>query len=145
VVCTEPDPTGAEKAEFRTYASLKDLYDAYQAEAARLGGHPLQANGADCSLRSQDGEVSWNHHFQHPTGYSLAQLQEGKLDPESQAAGRVFCVLDATTQTFLWTQNDGMILGEVTGGPHVSTWRWWRQVHHDIAEVGMGMGMSATP
>jgi hypothetical protein len=36
----------------------------------------------------------------------------------------------------VWTQNDGRLLGELSGAPHYDAYVWWRQVHHEIALPG---------
>jgi hypothetical protein len=34
---------------------------------------------------------------------------------------------------FVWTQDDGRLLGWVTGPLHEQVWNWWLAVHHEIA------------
>jgi hypothetical protein len=57
-----------------------------------LNNSQFQANLKDCGLQQTFGEVSWNHQFQDPRNYSVAQSSSGKLTDE-QAEGRVYCNL----------------------------------------------------
>jgi hypothetical protein len=56
---------------------------------------------------------------------------------DEDAAGRVFCIYTEGYQYFVWTDDDGRMLGVVAGYPHTSTWPWWHDVHHDMAVHGM--------
>jgi hypothetical protein len=64
----------------------------------------------------------------------------GNLNDASEAAGRVFCWLDGTQLTMVWTQNKKPgFLAIAEGAPHDDVMPWWRQVHHAIACLGAGM------
>ena len=65
------------------------------------------------------GEVAWNHMFQHPKTYSVSQMSAGMVT-DTQAAGRVFCDFGNGLENFVWTQDDGHLLGYVAG-PVVGT------------------------
>jgi hypothetical protein len=56
---------------------------------------------ADCGSQKIYGEVSWNHQFQHPRIYSVAQSSSGNLTA-MQAAGRVFCTYANGQETMVW-------------------------------------------
>src|SRR6516225_3020689 len=102
VTCTAP-ATGITQVTFRTYPSLTAMYAAYTTQVEGLNSGKFQANFQDCGLTQTFGEVSWNHQFQHPKTYSVAQLSSGKLT-EDQAAGRVFCTLTNGQESFVWTR-----------------------------------------
>jgi len=82
-------------------------------------------------------EVSWNHNLRHPAIYSLAQSIGGKLDPATQAAGRVFCTINTGgVYQPVWTEDGGRLLATMSGGPHDSAWHWWQRMHHAIFMPG---------
>ncbi len=137
VMCMRPKPA-IDEAVFRTYPSLMRLYSAYVARVKALSGGTFQANVSDCRHDQTQGEVSWNHMYQHPKKYSLAQSMSGKLK-DAQAVGRVFCTFTGGLEYMVWTQNDGHLLGEVRGAPHQDVWLWWVPVHHNIALGGISM------
>jgi serine/threonine-protein kinase len=136
VTCTTPAP-GITQVTFRTYPSLTALYAAYAAQVEGLNSGKFQANFQDCGIVQTYGEVSWNHQFQHPKNYSVAQLSSGKLT-DDQAAGRVFCNLTNGQESFVWTQNSGNLLAVVAGPVHEDVWNWWVDIHHNI-------GFASTP
>jgi serine/threonine protein kinase len=150
VTCTHP-AFGANMVRISTFPSLNALYTAYVAQAKDLGQSPFRANFGDCTEQQTYGEVSWNHLYKHPRGYSLAQSQSGHLT-DDDAAGRVFCTFTNSQLYIVWTQNDGRVLGVLSGSPHVNTWDWWKGVHHSIdipgsggsMKMSTGSGMSAT-
>jgi hypothetical protein len=154
VTCTQPD-FAVSTVTFHTYPSLGMLYAAYKQQVANLGIAMAQYNSGNCTPKSTTGEVSWNHSFLHPKIYSLKQLTSGmfnsstKLDPSTQAAGRVACTVNSNGDyQLVWTQNAGRLLGILTGGPHESAWAWWKFVHHNIVFPGsppMHMGSSPSP
>lgn len=139
VTCTHP-AFGANTVTIRTFPSLAALYSAYVAQAKSLGQSPFRVNFGDCTERQTYGEVSWNHRYQHPRDYSLAQSASGQLS-DDDAAGRVFCTFSNSELHIVWTQNDGRVLGALTGFPHANTWDWWKGVHHSIDIPGSGGGM----
>jgi hypothetical protein len=139
VTCTAPAP-GITEVTFQTYPSLTALYDAYTAQVTGLNSGKFQANFADCGLQQTYGEVAWNHMFQHPKTYSVAQLSSGKLT-DDQAAGRVFCNLANGQESYVWTQNNGHLLAVVVGPVHEDVWTWWLNVHHNIGFAGAPMHM----
>ena len=74
VTCTHP-ALGISTATFRTYPSLASLYGAYQADVKRLSNGQFKANFGDCTQDKINGEVSWNHNYQHPRNYSVGAGQ----------------------------------------------------------------------
>lgn len=141
VTCTDPS-TFVSTATFTTYPSLRRLYAAYEDTARRLSGRPFTANRGDCDRRQSSGEVSWNHDYEHPRGYSVAQMIDNRLSPSTEAAGRLFCTLDDAGFHIVWVQNDGRLLGSLDGSPHTDAFLWWRSVHHSISLTGSDMGMT---
>jgi hypothetical protein len=128
--------------DFLLYDSIEDLYAAYPSKAEEISGRSFDqlVNKPECDPKHFSGEVSWNHQKQHSTRYSVEQLMHGNLNDATEAAGRVFCWLDGTQLTILWTQNKKPgFLAIAEGGPHDDVMAWWRQVHHEIACLGAGM------
>jgi hypothetical protein len=75
-------------------------------------------------------------------GYRLrAVLGRGGMSagmiPGSGAAGRVFCTFANGQENFVWTQDDGHLLGYAAGPVHEDVWNWWYAVHHNIGFGGM--------
>jgi hypothetical protein len=139
VTCSNP-ALPIDAAAFRVYPSLAALYTAYVAKIQSVAPGPFRANFGNCNETDASGEVSWNHSFFHSTAYSLAQSSSGMLNPETQAAGRVFCTLSNAGEEYLvWTQNAGRLLAWASGGPHSDVLAWWAGVHHDIYLGGMRM------
>jgi hypothetical protein len=68
------------------------------------------------------------------------QLRMGNL-PGSQAAGRLFCALPQEQLNVVWTQNDGNLLGWLSGAPHEDAYAWWVAVRHNIVLPGTGTNM----
>ena len=130
VTCSHP-AFGATTVTFRTYPSLNSLYAAYVSEMKSLGQDPVQQNFGDCTEQQTSGEVSWNHDYQHPRNYSLMDMRSGRIT-DDQAAGRVYCTFNNSLLHIVWTQNDGHLLGMLSGAPHANTWDWWKGVHHSI-------------
>ncbi|MFY9929661.1 MAG: serine/threonine-protein kinase [Streptosporangiaceae bacterium] len=139
VTCTAPAP-GISGVVFQTYPSLAALYAAYTAKVESLNSGHFQQNINDCEVNQTSGEVGWNHNFQHPKTYSVKQMSTGMVT-DAQAAGRVFCVFNNAQQNFAWTQDDGHLLGWVTGPLHEDVWTWWVDVHHNIGIAGAPMQM----
>jgi hypothetical protein len=125
---------------FETYHSLRGLYATYVQRARMLNGGHFKANVKNCTQGKPTGEVSWNHEYQHPRTYSVAQLASGGVS-ENDAAGRVFCTFADGDYVILWTQNAGHLLAELTGNPHEDAWVWWKHVHHELGLGGGGMPM----
>lgn len=150
--CTAQSPTmvtcnnvtnSASEVIFRTYPSLAALYNAYTNQYRTITGTPFRANFNDCNERDDQGEVSWNHESQHSRAYTVQDLASGKTSPD-KAFGRVFCTYSSSYAFYIvWTQNQGNLLGIVTGGPHDETWDWWHHVHHEINLSGSAMTMSS--
>ena len=130
VTCSRP-AFGAIDVTFQTFPSLNSLYDAYVSEIRSLGQNPVQENFGDCTEQQTNGEVSWNHDYQHPRTYSLMDLRSGRIT-DDKAAGRVYCTFTNSQLYLVWTQNDGHVLGILNGSPHANTWDWWKGVHHSI-------------
>jgi len=139
VTCTAPAP-GISAVTFRTYPSLAALYDAYTAQVRSLNSGSLNQNFQDCGLNQTFGEVAWNHMFQHPKTFTVAQMSAGMVT-DAQAAGRVFCTFTNGQESFVWTQDDGHMLGWVAGPVHEDVWNWWVGVHHNIGFAAMPMNM----
>ncbi len=139
VTCTDP-ALGISEVTFRTYPSLTALYAAYQAQIASLNSGHFSANFSNCGLENTYGEVAWNHQFKHMRTYSVAQMISGMVTA-NQAEGRVFCTFTGGQEEFVWTQDDGHLLGYVTGGPHEDVWFWWVSIHHNISLGGPPMHM----
>ena len=139
VTCTAPAP-GISAVTFRTYPSLAALYAAYTAQVISLNSGKFQANFQDCGLDQTFGEVGWNHMFQHPKTYTVAQMAGGMVT-DAQAAGRVFCTFANAQEDFVWTQDDGHMLGWAAGPVHEDVWNWWVDVHHNIGFAGSPMNM----
>jgi serine/threonine protein kinase len=139
VTCTHP-AFGANTVTISTFPNLTALYTAYVAQVKALGSSPFRTNFGDCTEQTTYGEVSWNHLYQHPRGYSLAQSRSGHLI-DDDAAGRVFCTFTNSQLYIVWTQNDGRVLGVLSGAPHTNTWDWWKGVHHSIDIAGSSTSM----
>jgi serine/threonine protein kinase len=142
--CSNPYP-GITMAFFQNYSSPGALYKAYAAAIKQANNGRLVINTQDCGASAppaNGGEISWNHFGLHTPAYSVQQLETGKLNAASQAAGRMFCNYNSSTNTenIIWTETDGNMLGEVTGSPHLAVWSWWLHVHHNIAFNGQPMG-----
>lgn len=135
VTCSNSAPD-INEVSFRVYPSLSALYNAYIAKVKTLEPGHFRANFKDCGMRNNWGEVSWNHMFQHPKNYTVAQLIAGNLNEDTQAAGRVYCNFVNNQEYFVWTQNAGHLLGWVSGGLHEAVWNWWVDVHHNISIGG---------
>jgi serine/threonine protein kinase len=142
--CSSPYP-GITMAFFQNYSSPGALYTAYEAAIKQANNGRMVVNTQDCGASApphNGGEISWNHFGEHTRAYSIQQLATGRLNAASQAAGRMFCNYNSTTNTenIIWTETDGNMLGEVTGSPHLAVWSWWLHVHHNIAFNGQPMG-----
>jgi Protein kinase domain len=146
--CSQPYP-GITVAFFQNYSSPDALYQAYEAAIKQANNGHFLVNVQDCGASAPPpggAELSWNHFGRHTRAYSIQQLETGKLSAASQAAGRMFCNYDSSTNTedIIWTETDGNMLGEVTGSPHLAVWGWWLHVHHNIAFNGEPMGAMNT-
>jgi len=51
----------------------------------------------------------------------------------------VFCTFNSGAENFVWTQDDGHLLGWVSGPVHEDVWNWWVGVHHNIGFAGSPM------
>jgi serine/threonine-protein kinase len=142
VTCSHP-AFGADTVTFQTYGSLNSLYEAYVSEMKSLGQRPIQTNFGDCTEQQTNGEVSWNHDYQHPKTYSLTDTRAGRIT-DDKAAGRVYCTFAGSQLYIAWTQNDGHLMGVLSGAPHANTWDWWKGVHHSIDIPGSGSQMSGS-
>lgn len=143
VTCTSPH-FAVDTVSFRTFTSQDALYAAYVAAVRSFGdrmGDSIRTNFGDCSQRLSYGEVSWNHNMYHPRTYSLPQSRMGHLNPSTQAAGRVFCVIVGAQFHLVWTQDGGHLLGMLSGAPHKDAYEWWRPIHHNIVLPGSPMHM----
>ena len=144
VTCSQPY-FAIQTVSFQTYPSQDALYRAYIAAVRSLGirhgKNSIRTDFGDCSRTLSYGEVSWNHDFRHPKTYSLAQSRSGRLMPANQAAGRVACTITGSQYDLVWTEDAGHMLAKLSGSPHDAAWRWWREVHHNIAVQGSPMHM----
>ena len=117
--CSAPYP-GITMAFFQNYSSPDALYQAYEAAIKQANSGRLVINTQDCGASAppaNGAEIAWNHFGLHTRDYSVQQLETGKLNAASQAAGRMFCNYNSSTNTesIIWTETDGNMLGEVTG------------------------------
>jgi hypothetical protein len=142
VTCTHP-AFGATTVTISTFPNLSALYTAYVRQVKALGQSPFRTNFGECTEEQTYGEVSWNHRYQHPHRYSLSESQSGHLS-DDDAAGRAFCTFSNSQLNIVWTQNDGRVLGVLSGSPHANTFAWWKGVHHSIDIPGAGTGMEMT-
>jgi hypothetical protein len=141
VSCTQP-VQAVNTVTFRTYASLQSLYSAYMSRVMALSGGKFHTNYGNCTEVMTSGERSWNHNVSHPSQYAFNLFPAGRIT-DDQAAGRLFCTFANDQLHLVWTQNDGRLLGELSGAPHYDAYVWWRQVHHEIALPGStAMNMS---
>jgi hypothetical protein len=143
VVCKQPH-YAVDEVTFNTYPSLKSLYAAYEARAAQLAQAPFRANVGNCTESDVNGEIGWNHDFKHPSTYPISMFTSGTIT-DDKAAGRMFCTFTGGLLYLLWTQDDGRILGELAGAPHLDAYLWWHNVHHVIAIPGTPNMMGAMP
>ncbi len=143
VVCKQPH-YAIDEVTFSTYPSSKALYAAYQARAAQLAQAPFRANVGNCTENDVNGEIAWNHDFKHPSMYPISMFSSGTIT-DDKAAGRMFCTFTNGLLYLLWTQDDGRILGELAGAPHLDAYLWWHNVHHVIAIPGTPNMMGSMP
>jgi hypothetical protein len=61
---------------------------------------------------------------------------------DEQAAGRMFCTFSNDLLYLVWTQDDGRLLGELAGSPHLDAYLWWHNVHHVIPLPGSAKAMA---
>lgn len=134
VTCIQPT-SAVDIVIFRTYPSLKALYAAYEARVSALAQGPFRANFGNCTETMTNGEIGWNHDFKHPSMYPISEFTSGRIT-DDKAAGRVYCTFDDSDLYLVWTQDDGRMLGELSGAPHVDAYVWWRQVHHSVVMPG---------
>ena len=120
---------------FQTYPSMSALYTAYETRVRALSGGPFQANFHDCSATSTNGEIAWNHDFEHSRKYPISMFFSGQIT-DDKAAGRMYCTFNNDVLDLVWTQNDGHLMAELTGAPHFDAFQWWVGVHHSIAFPG---------
>ena len=139
VTCTHPQYSIG-MVIFQTYPSAKALYAAYVAKAKSLSNGQFRTNYGDCTQDAVSGEVGWNHEYLHPKNYSVAQNESGMLNSGTQAAG-LFCTINGSILTIVWTQDACRMLGFLQGSPHEDAFYWWRGVHHNIDLTGT-MAMS---
>ncbi len=143
VTCKQPH-YAIDEVSFNTYPTLKALYAAYESRAAALSGAPFKANTGNCTETDVNGETAWNHDFKHPRAFPVSMFTSGMIK-DDQAAGRIFCTFNNGLLYLLWTQNDGRVLGELAGAPHLDAYNWWHNVHHVIALAGSPNMMQSMP
>ncbi|MBV8944763.1 MAG: serine/threonine protein kinase [Solirubrobacterales bacterium] len=134
VTCTNPIPA-VDAVSFQTFPSMKALYAAYVKRVSELAQGPFRANFSNCTEVDTNGEVSWNHNYKHPSIYPLSDFTSGRIT-DDQAAGRVYCTFDQDMLHLVWTQDDGYLMGEISGAPHTDAYVWWRHVHHSVVLPG---------
>jgi hypothetical protein len=144
VSCTRPH-YAINAVVFQSFRSLPALYAAYEARVKALSGGAFQANFSDCSSTSTNGEIAWNHAFEHTRKYPMSMFTSGMIT-DDKAAGRMYCTFNNGVLDLVWTQNDGRVMAELTGGPHFDAFQWWVGVHHAIVFPGSAAmpGMSGT-
>jgi len=130
---------------FQSFPTLPALYAAYETRVKALSGGAFQANFNDCSTTSTNGEIAWNHNFEHTRKYPISMFTSGMIT-DDKAAGRMYCTFNNDVLDLVWTQNDGRVLAELTGAPHFDAFQWWVGVHHSIVFPGSAAmpGMSGT-
>lgn len=143
VLCTHPH-YAVYGVALRTYPSSTALYAAYEARVSAITRAPFKANYGNCTETDISGEIGWNHSFRHPSYYPVSMFSSGKIQ-DVQAAGRVFCTFDNDLLDIVWTQDDGHLMGEVTGAPHLDTYLWWKWVHHSVVLPGFANPMQEMP
>jgi hypothetical protein len=134
VTCLQPSPA-VDLVIFRSYRSLPALYAAYEARVSQIAQGPFRSNFGNCTETMTNGEIGWNHDFKHPSMYPIGEFTSGQIT-DDKAAGRVYCTFEDNDLYLVWTQDDGRVLGELSGAPHVDAYVWWRQVHHSIVMPG---------
>lgn len=134
VSCTQPH-YAINAVVFQTFPSMPALYAAYEARVKALSGAPFRANFSDCSRTSTNGEIAWNHDFEHTRKYPMRMFTSGQIT-DDKAAGRMYCTFSNDVLDLVWTQNDGRLLAELTGAPHFDAFQWWVGVHHSIVFPG---------
>ena len=134
VTCLQPTPA-VDIVIFRSYRSLPALYAAYEARVSQLAQGPFRSNFGNCTETMTNGEIGWNHDFKHPSMYPVNEFTSGQIT-DDKAAGRVYCTFEDNDLYLVWTQDDGRVLGGLSGAPHVDAYVWWRQVHHSIVMPG---------
>jgi len=140
VMCKQPH-YAVDEVIFRSFSSDKALYAAYQSRVEAIGQAPFRANYGNCTETDINGEIGWNHDFKHPSYYPISMFTSGMIK-DAQAAGRMYCTFNNDLLYVVWTQDDGRLLGELAGAPHLDAYLWWHNVHHVIALPGSANGMS---
>jgi hypothetical protein len=140
VMCKQPH-YAVNEVIFRTFPSDKALYAAYESRVAAIGQAPFRANYGNCTETDINGEIGWNHDFKHPSYYPVSMFTSGMIK-DNQAAGRMFCTFSNDLLYLVWTQNDGRLLGELAGSPHLDAYLWWHNVHHVIPLPGSANAMA---
>ncbi len=143
VMCKQPH-YAVDEVTFNTYPSLTALYGAYEARVAALSNAPFQANVGNCTETEVNGETAWNHDFKHPRAFPVSMFTSGAIR-DDLAAGRLFCTFNNGLLYLVWTQDDGRVLGELAGAPHLDAYNWWHNVHHVIALPGSPNMMETMP
>lgn len=144
VSCTQPH-YAINAVVFQTFPSMPALYAAYEARVKALSGGAFQANFSDCSRSSTNGEIAWNHDFEHSRKYPMSMFVSGQIT-DDKAAGRMYCTFNNDVLDLVWTQDDGRLMAELSGAPHFDAFQWWVGVHHAIVFPGSPAmpGMSST-
>jgi serine/threonine protein kinase len=137
-VSCAPQVNGANSATFQTFQTLPELYAAYLDRVEQISGHrPTMDQMAvgDCNATMSEGEVTWNHMYQHPRNFTISQVASGRYQSDV-AGGRLFCLLENGREHIIWTSNDIKLLGDVTGfGSHSETFQWWKLMHHNMGPM----------
>lgn len=134
ISCTQPH-YAINAVVFQTFPSMPALYHAYEARVKALSGGSFQANFSDCSRTSTNGEIAWNHDFEHSRKYPISMFTSGMIT-DDKAAGRMYCTFNNDVLDLVWTQNDGRLMAELSGAPHFDAFQWWVGVHHSIVFPG---------
>lgn len=144
ISCTQPH-FAVNAVVFQTFPSMPALYAAYETRVKALSGAAFEANFSDCSRTSTNGEIAWNHDFEHSRKYPISMFTSGQIT-DDKAAGRMYCTFNNDVLDLVWTQDDGRLLAELTGAPHFDAFQWWVGVHHSIVFPGSPAmpGMSGT-
>jgi hypothetical protein len=138
VTCTNPAPN-IRTVVLTPFETPAELYAAYTDEVESLSGGPMEENTGNCSRSESEGEIGWNLDEEHTIDFSLAEQEDGGLDPSTESAGRVFCTESQEVMNLVWTQDPGLLV-TVTGQPSEMVVTWWSDLHLQLACAGGAVG-----
>ena len=105
----------------------------------RRGAHGRAGAGERRRLQQEavGGELAWNLNREQRLDITVEQQEHPGLDPNLQAAGRVFCTASENVMTLAWTQDPGLLVS-VAGQPASQVVAWWQDVHLELACTARG-------